>query len=50
MYAKGGAVKKTKMAKGGMVKKPMKMSTGGMAKGSSRKKNANPKRIAGPYS
>ena len=38
-----------KMAKGGMVKKPMKMSVGGMAKGSSRKKT-NPKRIAGPYS
>ena len=48
--AKGGAVKKTKMAKGGMVKKPMKMSVGGMAKGGSRKKNANPKRVAGPYS
>ena len=50
--AKGGMVKKDmkKMAKGGMVKKPMKMSIGGMAKGSSRKKNANPKRIAGPYS
>ena len=47
-YSYGGEVKK--MAKGGMVKKPMKMSIGGMAKGSSRKKNAKPKRIAGPYS
>ena len=43
--AKGGMVKKPmRMAKGGSVKKPMKMSKGGLVN------RNNPKVIKGPYS